>query len=162
MCFRKCRFRLTFDPLSESENTWVGSELFSVIPRHFRWKIFWWIEGGVSPVFCKLSPRSVIQVLPIKPRSFLAQLTEAVECAYYHPAKGLILTECPGFDTNIFHGEVTVLELCGIWSIPSLPVFLGPLWAGILNLVIVPCMGQLKLLNLLQYMTLFNKVQSNN
>ena len=47
--------------------------------------------------------------------------------------KGLILpNEGPGYNTKPSHGEVPVmLELWGMQSNPSLPLFLGPLWPGV-------------------------------
>ena len=37
--------------------------------------------------------------------------------------------ECPGYDTKQSHGEVPVmLDLWGIWSIPSLPLLPDSLW----------------------------------
>ncbi len=40
--------------------------------------------------------------------------------------------ECPGYDIKQSDSEVpAVLDLCGIWSIPSLPSLLGPLWPGV-------------------------------
>ena len=39
--------------------------------------------------------------------------------------------ECPGYDTKQSDGVVKVmLELWGMWSMPSLPLFPGPLWHG--------------------------------
>ena len=55
-----------------------------------------------------------------------AQLVGAVE--YTDCFSG----ERPGYDTQQSDGEVPVmLELWGIWSIPSLPLFPGPLWPGV-------------------------------
>ena len=40
--------------------------------------------------------------------------------------------ECPGYDTKRSDGEVPVkLGLWRIRSTPSLPLFLGPLWPGV-------------------------------
>ena len=32
----------------------------------------------------------------------------------------------PEYDTEPFDGKVSVLELCGMWSTPSLPLLPGP------------------------------------
>ena len=46
-----------------------------------------------------------------------------------HPNK------CPGYDTKKSDGKVSVmLELWGMRSIPSLPLFPGPLWSGMVAL----------------------------
>ena len=40
--------------------------------------------------------------------------------------------ECPEYDTKYFDGEVPVmLRPWGKWSTPSLPLFPGPLWLGV-------------------------------
>ena len=40
--------------------------------------------------------------------------------------------ECPGYDTKQSDGEVpAVLELCGMWSTPSLTLLPSPLWPGV-------------------------------
>ena len=40
--------------------------------------------------------------------------------------------KCPGCDTKQSNGKAAVmLELWGMWSTPSLPSLLGPLWPGV-------------------------------
>ena len=53
---------------------------------------------------------------------------------------------CPEYDTKQSHGEVPVmLELCGMWSTPSLPSLPGPLWSGVVAPDRVLSMGQIEL-----------------
>ncbi len=42
--------------------------------------------------------------------------------------------KCPGYDTKQSDGEVPVmLELWGMWSTPSLPLFPGAHWPGVVE-----------------------------
>ena len=53
----------------------------------------------------------------------IAQATGATEYTHY------ISGECLGYDTKQFDGETPImLELWGMWSIPSLQSLPGPLW----------------------------------
>ena len=45
-------------------------------------------------------------------------------------------------------GEAQVLELWGIWSTPSLPLLLGPLWSGVVAPERVLSMGQIELFDI--------------
>ena len=52
----------------------------------------------------------------------------------------------PGYDTKQYDGETSVMqELWGMWSTPSLPSLLGPLWPGVVALDRVRAMGQIEL-----------------
>ena len=54
--------------------------------------------------------------------------------------------ECPRYDTKLSDGEAPVmLELWGIWSTPSLPSLLGPLWPGLVTPDWVLSLGQIEL-----------------
>ena len=63
----------------------------------------------------------------------LTQSAGAVEYTDYFSAEWKDpYTECPGYDTNQYDGEVPVmLELWGMQSTPSLPSLPGPLWSGV-------------------------------
>ena len=86
---------------------------------------------------------------------FLSQSVEAVEYTEYTEAveytdstEGKILSnECPGYDTKPSDGEAPVLEPWGMWNTYSLPLFLGPLWPGVVVPVRVPSMGQIELVS---------------
>ena len=57
------------------------------------------------------------------------------------------LNECPGYDTKQSDGEVSVmLELWGMWCIPSLPLLPGPLWPGEVASDRVLSIGQIELI----------------
>ena len=75
----------------------------------------------------------------------LALLAGAVECT------NCLTTECLGYDTKPFDGEVPVLELWEMWRTPSLPLLLGS-----------PSMDQIQLFNRLLYLKPFNYVQAND
>ena len=64
---------------------------------------------------------------------YIVQLAGAVEYTDCIVAKGKDLTnECPSYDTKQSDGEAPVmLEFWGMWMTPSLPLLLGPLWAGV-------------------------------
>ena len=54
--------------------------------------------------------------------------------------------ECPRYDTKESDGKVPVmLELWGMWSTPSLPSLLGPLWPGVVAPDRALSMGQIEL-----------------
>ena len=74
-----------------------------------------------------------------------AWLIRAIECA--SSIKDMTLNS---------DGEVPVLGLWGMWSIPSLPVLSGSLWPRVIISVRVPSMGQIKLSNHLLYLKSFN------
>ena len=63
--------------------------------------------------------------------------------------RGNLTHKCPGYDTKLSDGEVPVLELWGMWNIPSLK-------PGVVIPVRVPSMGQIELFNHLQYLKPFN------
>ena len=50
-----------------------------------------------------------------------------------HLCRGLLppINDCPGYDTKVSDGEPPVLELCGIWNTPSLPLLPDPLSPGV-------------------------------
>ena len=54
--------------------------------------------------------------------------------------------ECSRYDTKQSDGVVAVmLELCTMWSTPSLTSLPGPLWPGVVATGRVPIMGQIEL-----------------
>ena len=55
--------------------------------------------------------------------------------------------ECPGHDIKLPNGKAPFLELWGMCSTPSLPLFLGSLWPRVVIPVRVPSMDQIELLN---------------
>ena len=60
-----------------------------------------------------------------------------------------LLNECPGYDTKESNGEVPVmLEPWGIRSTPSLTLFLGRLWPGLVVADRVLSLGQIELSNI--------------
>ena len=69
--------------------------------------------------------------------------------------------ECSEYDTKQSDGQAPVLELWRMWSTPSLPLFSGPLWPGVVALVCVLSMDQIELFNLLLYLKPFNCMQTN-
>ena len=54
-------------------------------------------------------------------------------------------TSVPGYDTKLPVGETPVLELWGMWSIPSLPLLQGPLWPGVVVPDSILSMNQIEL-----------------
>ena len=47
---------------------------------------------------------------------------------WLHLCKGIRYSKCPGYDTEQYDGKAPALELWGIQSTPSLPLFPDPLW----------------------------------
>ena len=77
----------------------------------------------------------------------IAQLVGAVEYTDCFSAKEVRPppNECPGCDTKRSDGEVPVmLKLWGMWSTPSLPSLLGPLWLGVVLPNRALSMGQIE------------------
>ena len=62
---------------------------------------------------------------------------------------GLALTNiCPGYETKQSNGKAPVmLELLGMQNTPLLPLFPGPLWAGMIAPVRILSMGQTEMFN---------------
>ena len=61
----------------------------------------------------------------------------------------LHLNKCHGYDTKQSDGEAPVmLELWGMCSIPSLPLFPGPLWPKVVAPERVLSMGQIELFDI--------------
>ena len=52
--------------------------------------------------------------------------------------------KCPGYDIKPSDGEAPVLELWGIWSTPSLPLFPYSLWPGVVAPDRILSMGQVE------------------
>ena len=53
--------------------------------------------------------------------------------------------ECPRYDNKPFYREAPVLELLEMWSTPSSPLLPGSIGLGMVVLVRVPSMRQIKL-----------------
>ena len=65
--------------------------------------------------------------------SNLAQLAGAVETPTAPLKRSKTPNECSAYDTKQSDGEVPVmLGLWEMWSTPSLPLLLDPLWPGVL------------------------------
>ena len=92
-----------------------------------------------------------------------AQLADALRYTYSISA-GMTPppNECPKFDTKWSYNEAQVMEFWGMWSNPSLPLLLVPLWTGVV--VHVRFLSRIKtwLFNHLLYLQPFNCVQTND
>ena len=53
------------------------------------------------------------------------------------------LTKCTGYDIKLSDGKASALEIWGMWSTPSLPLLLGPLWPKAVAPDRVQSMGQI-------------------
>ena len=51
---------------------------------------------------------------------------------------------CPGYDIKLSDGEAPALEFGGMWLTPSLPLFLGPLWSGVVASDLALSIGQIE------------------
>ena len=78
---------------------------------------------------------------------------EAVEYTDYTPPPlkrskaPLHSNECPDYDTKPSYGEAPGLELCGMWSTPSLSLLPAPLRLEVEIPVSVPSMGQIEIVS---------------
>ena len=71
--------------------------------------------------------------------------------------------EYPGYDTKVSDGDASLLELCGMWSTPSLPLLLDLLGADVVvSSLRVSSMDQIEIYNHLLYLKPFNCVQRND
>ena len=59
-----------------------------------------------------------------------------------------LLNEYPGYNTKQCDGEAPVLNLWGMWSTLSLPLFSGPLWPGVVAFNRVLPMSQIELFDI--------------
>ena len=98
---------------------------------------------------CLILSRCLVQVTTSSSPHFTSCLVCRCRIHKLHLCIGVrpLLNECLGHDAKPTDGEASVLEIWGMWSVPSLLLLLEPLWPWVVVSVGVPSMGQIELLN---------------